>query len=203
VTAIGADARMGNGQRRTSDRRSARGLSGPTIVERPCQTIHCACSASSGIWKLNRLRRRLVTCADNFPATPGHVEIVPRRHVESVLDLTHDEFTERDRSSGATDSRPGPDQTRTASANDGAAAGQLVHLLHVRVHVMPVAFLTRVAAFVVDCPSSDPSEWLMAPGARRFRGQTKDRLAGCSVSIMAKSGGRGLRGQNSQGSIGS
>ncbi len=29
---------------------------------------------------------------DNFPATPGHVEIVPKRHVESFFDLTESEI---------------------------------------------------------------------------------------------------------------
>lgn len=29
---------------------------------------------------------------DNFPAAPGHVEIVPKRHVESFFDLTPGEL---------------------------------------------------------------------------------------------------------------
>jgi diadenosine tetraphosphate (Ap4A) HIT family hydrolase len=29
---------------------------------------------------------------DNFPATPGHVEIVPKRHVESFFDLSEPEI---------------------------------------------------------------------------------------------------------------
>jgi diadenosine tetraphosphate (Ap4A) HIT family hydrolase len=75
---------------------------------------------------------------DNFPAAQGHVEIVPKRHVESFFDLTPEEvedayslilvarqkITQRYRPDGF-----------TIGVNEGRAAGRTVDHLHI--HVIP------------------------------------------------------------------
>jgi diadenosine tetraphosphate (Ap4A) HIT family hydrolase len=75
---------------------------------------------------------------DNFPATEGHLEVVPKRHVESLFELTPAEVfeaysllcevqkivTERYRPDGY-----------TIGVNEGPAAGQSIAHLHI--HLIP------------------------------------------------------------------
>lgn len=76
-----------------------------------------------------------------YPSTPGHVLIIPRRHVARVQDLTNLEWSALFRTLGcemadraADPSNPEP-AGYTIGINDGAAAGQTVP--HVHLHLIP------------------------------------------------------------------
>lgn len=75
---------------------------------------------------------------DNFPAAPGHAEMVPKRHVESYFELTEDEILSLHGLAMATRQiigmRYSPD-AYTIGVNDGAAAGQTIP--HVHLHLIP------------------------------------------------------------------
>jgi diadenosine tetraphosphate (Ap4A) HIT family hydrolase len=100
---------------------------------------------------------------DNYPATDGHVEVVPKRHVESLFELTPEEVfeaysllcevqkivTEKYRPDGY-----------TIGVNEGRAAGQSIAHLHI--HLIP-----RRHGDVLDprggirqaVPNWDPDSW--------------------------------------------
>lgn len=100
---------------------------------------------------------------DNYPVSEGHVEIVPKSHVESFFDLTPDRMREAyelmcDVQKVLTDKyQP---QGYTIGVNDGRAAGRTVDHLHI--HVIP-----RYDGDVADprggirniFPDDDPSLW--------------------------------------------
>lgn len=100
---------------------------------------------------------------DNFPATPGHVEIVPKRHIESWFDLAEDEVTEmHDLTRSARDlltAEYAPDGW-TIGVNEGRAAGRSIDHLHI--HLIP-----RHYGDVPDprggirrgLPNCDPDAW--------------------------------------------
>lgn len=80
-----------------------------------------------------------VAIADRHPVTPGHMLILPRRHVPDVFGLTADEWSDalhlirtmRDRSLAA-------DETITGfniGVNCGASAGQTIR--HAHIHLIP------------------------------------------------------------------
>jgi diadenosine tetraphosphate (Ap4A) HIT family hydrolase len=75
---------------------------------------------------------------DNFPANPGHIEIVPKRHVVSFFDLTDDEIVEAYRlaveARTLIDAEHRPD-AYTIGVNDGEAAGRSIDHLHI--HLIP------------------------------------------------------------------
>ena len=75
---------------------------------------------------------------DSFPLTRGHALVVPRRHVPSFFDLTHDErlaiLDLLDKAKAALDTQYAPDGYNIG-INDGVAAGQTV--MHLHVHVIP------------------------------------------------------------------
>lgn len=110
-------------------------------------------------------RQRLVYARlDNFPASPGHVELVPFRHVVSFFDLTQAEvrdlFALAQRIRDWQESRYKPDGY-TIGINDGAAAGQTVGHLHM--HIIPrrhgdvpnpTGGIRRIF------PEFDPGQWL-------------------------------------------
>jgi diadenosine tetraphosphate (Ap4A) HIT family hydrolase len=81
---------------------------------------------------------RALALADAFPVSPGHILIIPRRHVASFFELTGDEVTAiqellgrmRDRLDA--DLKPGG---YNIGINVGLAAGQTVG--HVHVHLIP------------------------------------------------------------------
>ncbi len=87
------------------------------------------------IWIGNDLT---IATPDMYPAAEGHTLILPRRHVQSVFDLTADEWddlwdlvaTVRDELR----SLHRPDGF-TVGINDGLAAGQTI--AHAHVHVIP------------------------------------------------------------------
>ena len=73
---------------------------------------------------------------DNFPVTPGHMLVVPRRHVFTVLQLDRDE--QSDLWSMVTlvaDPLKGSCSGMNIGTNVGAAGGQTVE--HAHVHVIP------------------------------------------------------------------
>jgi diadenosine tetraphosphate (Ap4A) HIT family hydrolase len=73
---------------------------------------------------------------DNFPVSPGHVEIVPIRHVESFFDLSADEVAEAyDLMRTVRDKlvRLFHPDGFNIGVNDGAAAGRTIHHLHIHI----------------------------------------------------------------------
>jgi diadenosine tetraphosphate (Ap4A) HIT family hydrolase len=102
---------------------------------------------------------------DAFPANPGHVEIVTKRHVESFFDMDDEESAEmygalvyaRDLVQA---NFSGPDAW-TIGVNDGRAAGRSIDHLHI--HLIP-----RHDGDVDDprggirrgAPNGDPDAWL-------------------------------------------
>jgi diadenosine tetraphosphate (Ap4A) HIT family hydrolase len=101
---------------------------------------------------------------DNFPAAPGHVEIVPKRHVESFFDRTDQEIGDayalvrEARQRIAHEYKP-PDGY-TIGVNEGRAAGRSIDHLHI--HLIP-----RYFGDVKDprggirqaAPNCDPDSW--------------------------------------------
>ncbi|MEU9557819.1 HIT family protein [Streptomyces fumanus] len=129
---------------------------------------------------VNRVMDENKTCYiryDNFPATQGHVEIVPKRHIESFFELTPEEVQDayalmlvaRERIT----QQYHPDGF-TIGVNEGRAAGRTVDHLHI--HVIP-----RRYGDVEDprggirraVPNCDPDAWVNEStegksAARRF-----------------------------------
>jgi diadenosine tetraphosphate (Ap4A) HIT family hydrolase len=80
---------------------------------------------------------------DNYPATPGHVLIVPDRHVGSLFELDEEEIAEGFRllrdaawllTADLTNAGHEPDGWNIG-VNDGPAAGQTIPHLHI--HLIP------------------------------------------------------------------
>jgi diadenosine tetraphosphate (Ap4A) HIT family hydrolase len=76
---------------------------------------------------------------DNFPATDGHVEIVPKRHVVSFFDLTRreldDAFALLKKARHEIAQMASDPDGYTIGVNEGEAAGRTVDHLHI--HVIP------------------------------------------------------------------
>jgi len=87
------------------------------------------------IWIGNDLT---IATPDMYPAAEGHTLILPRRHVQSVFELTADEWEElwdlvsTVRAELLSQHRP---DGFTVGINDGLAAGQTI--AHAHVHVIP------------------------------------------------------------------
>lgn len=100
---------------------------------------------------------------DNFPAVPGHLEIVPKKHVVSFFELTRDEVAEAyelmREAQGMLAAHFRPDGY-TIGINEGRAAGRSVDHLHI--HLIP-----RHDGDVADprggirqiLPNCHPAEW--------------------------------------------
>lgn len=75
---------------------------------------------------------------DNFPAVDGHVEIVPKKHIVSFFELTHDEIAEAyglmTKAQKMLFERYRP-AGYTIGINEGRAAGRSVDHLHI--HLIP------------------------------------------------------------------
>jgi ATP adenylyltransferase len=76
---------------------------------------------------------------DRYPVSPGHVLIVPRRHIASFREMTGDEWAAVHRLATALAAKA---QAEDASVqgfnlgiNDGRAAGQTIP--HVHIHLIP------------------------------------------------------------------
>ena len=103
---------------------------------------------------------------DNFPATAGHVEIVPKRHVESFFDLSESEIIDAyalmRKVEKELSARHGPDGY-TIGVNEGKVAGRSIDHLHI--HLIP-----RYEGDVADprggirqvVPNFDPDTWVTA-----------------------------------------
>jgi diadenosine tetraphosphate (Ap4A) HIT family hydrolase len=76
---------------------------------------------------------------DTFPSAPGHVLVVPRRHVGRVSELTDSELVDlitlARNEAVRLDASSQAGAAYTFGINDGAAAGQTVP--HVHMHVIP------------------------------------------------------------------
>lgn len=75
---------------------------------------------------------------DNFPASNGHAEVVPKRHVESYFDLTEEEVLSlhslAKTAKRVIDERHRPDGYNIG-VNEGESAGRTIH--HVHIHLIP------------------------------------------------------------------
>ncbi|WP_081975754.1 HIT family protein [Amycolatopsis sp. MJM2582] len=108
---------------------------------------------------------------DNYPAARGHVELVPKRHVESYFALTESEHAEMygliRQARQMIDHHYHPDGY-TIGVNEGKAAGRTIDHLHI--HLIP-----RYEGDVADprggirhvLPGTNPEAWL---GALRENG---------------------------------
>lgn len=103
---------------------------------------------------------------DNIPATPGHAEIVPKRHVESFFDLSELEIVDAYsliRKIGKELSAQYSPDGYTIGVNEGRAAGRSIDHLHI--HLIP-----RYKGDVADprggirqvVPNCDPNAWARA-----------------------------------------
>lgn len=75
---------------------------------------------------------------DNFPVSDGHIEVVPKRHLESFFDLTPEELEQMHdlvkRTKKVIDAQYHPD-AYNIGINEGEAAGRTIHHLHI--HLIP------------------------------------------------------------------
>ncbi|WP_394320992.1 HIT family protein [Streptomyces noboritoensis] len=119
---------------------------------------------------LNRIMRENKTFYvryDNFPAAEGHVEIVPKRHVESFFQLTTRELKDAYSlirfAQENIDDHHHPDGY-TIGVNEGRAAGRTIDHLHI--HLIP-----RHRGDVPDprggirraVPNCEPDTWTARP----------------------------------------
>ena len=79
-----------------------------------------------------------VIIRDGFPISPGHTLVIPRRHVDSLFNLTAEERADLlgllDQAKAGIEKEFKPD-TYNVGINDGPAAGQTVPHLHI--HLIP------------------------------------------------------------------
>ncbi|MFF1477373.1 HIT family protein [Streptomyces sp. NPDC058301] len=119
---------------------------------------------------LNRIMKQNKTFYaryDNFPAAEGHVEIVPKRHVESFFHLTarelRDAYSLIQLAQESISDEHHPDGY-TIGINEGRAAGRTIDHLHI--HLIP-----RHYGDVEDprggirkaVPNCEPDEWMPEP----------------------------------------
>lgn len=75
---------------------------------------------------------------DNFPVSPGHAEVVPKKHIESFFDLTDEEIIKINilikELKNLIQEKYNPD-AYNIGINDGEAAGRTIHHLHI--HLIP------------------------------------------------------------------
>ncbi len=73
------------------------------------------------------------TRLDNFPVSPGHVEVVPKRHVESMFDLSDEEMLAVHAMLKL--AKAHIDDAYNLGLNDGRAAGRTID--HCHFHLIP------------------------------------------------------------------
>lgn len=106
---------------------------------------------------------------DNYPAHPGHSQVVPKRHVESLFELNGDEAAElygvllyaRDLVVKELDAAP---DAWTVGVNEGRAAGRTIDHLHV--HLIPRYWgdVPDPRGGIRQCaPRCTPDAWTPAP----------------------------------------
>lgn len=109
-----------------------------SVANQPTQTCIFCRHADPAVNTVVSQRKTMYARLDNFPASPGHIEIVPFRHVTSFFDLTNAESKDFHALARwayqflALHYKP---DGYTIGVNDGAAAGQTIEHLHV--HVIP------------------------------------------------------------------
>lgn len=128
---------------------------------------------------------------DAYPAAPGHVEVVPTRHVESYFDLTEHEGEQLHSmlalARRMVTARWGEPDGWTIGVNDGRAAGRSIDHLHV--HLIP-----RHHGDVPDprggirraLPNGDPDAWaasLDRPGDPQHTGGNAEDCPVCRPLI--------------------
>ncbi len=107
-------------------------------MSKPCP--FCTSVLSGNDRKLLAETDHVAAFEDAYPSTPGHVLVIPRRHVGRVLELTEEEFLDlwyvaREQMHRLEATSP---DAFTIGINDGQAAGQTI--AHVHLHVMPRRF---------------------------------------------------------------
>ena len=120
---------------------------------------------------LHRVYLRNETCYarfDNFPASPGHTQIVPLRHVDSFFDLTPQELKDAhallSASRAALQEMHHPDAWNIG-VNDGEAAGRTVHHLHIHLIPRHVGDMKDPRAGIRrGLPNGDPDAWSRGEG---------------------------------------
>lgn len=75
---------------------------------------------------------------DNFPVSNGHLEVVPKEHIQSFFELSNEQVTAiydlLKQAKEVVEEKYSPDGYNLG-VNDGEAAGRTVHHLHV--HLIP------------------------------------------------------------------
>jgi len=82
--------------------------------------------------------KRFYVVFDEYPVNPGHLLLIPKRHVPDLFDLDDAEFSELrsmlNKSREMLDAKLRPDGYNVG-ANCGSAAGQTIH--HAHIHMIP------------------------------------------------------------------
>ncbi len=150
------------------------GASGPLVAEAPEGCVFCRIDASGAPSADNGVVARgdrCVTLLNAFPYAPGHVLVMPRRHVGSLAELGEDERRDLWAMVGdavaAIESAYAP-EGMNVGANLGVAAGAGIPR-HLHVHALPrwagdTNFMTTVAGVRV-LPEALPDTWAKLRGA--------------------------------------
>jgi diadenosine tetraphosphate (Ap4A) HIT family hydrolase len=116
---------------------------------------------------MNLLLAEADTCYarwDNYPASPGHVEVVTRRHVGSLFDLTRAEAADMWQllrmARAVVEFCHGAPDGWTIGVNDGAAAGQTVPHLHIHLIPRHLGDVPDPRGGIRQCaPNNNPDAW--------------------------------------------
>lgn len=149
------------------EKRGVMGLSAEAKGAGPKPDVHADCLFckldDSSLHEILVQSHNFVVRWDNFALSKGHVELVPRRHVESFFDMTATEMAEAyelmQEAKKKIDDQFSP-AAYTIGVNDGTAAGRTVDHLHI--HLIP-----RYEGDVEDprggirqiLPGAHPDEW--------------------------------------------
>lgn len=101
---------------------------------------------------------------DNYPAATGHVQVVPRRHVESLFDLTGREaewlYPMLTMARDLVAAKWGEPDGWTIGVNDGKAAGRSIDHLHVHLIPRHHGDMPDPRGGIRQCvPGWDPDAW--------------------------------------------
>ena len=98
-------------------------------VKNPAESELCVCGHSEH-W---------ILVEDGFPVTPGHMLLIPKRHIENVFQLNDNELKELhnviSEAKKLSQFRNGKADGWNIGANCGEAAGQTV--MHCHIHLIP------------------------------------------------------------------
>jgi diadenosine tetraphosphate (Ap4A) HIT family hydrolase len=109
---------------------------------------------------------------DNYPATPGHVEIVPRDHIASTVLLTSEDWAALGdlitEAKHLIRREHGPVDGWNVGVNEGKAAGQTIGHLHI--HLIPRRHGDQPdprGGIRRGLPNGDPDAWTPAVLAQK------------------------------------